>query len=115
MNIKRGEIWLVNLDPSVGSEIRKTRPVVVLNSNLLGILPIRLVAPLTGWKDYFENNLWHIKIIPETTNNLTKKSAIDILQMRGIDTKRFIKKIGNASNKIMKEIVEAIALVVEYN
>ncbi|KPA09208.1 PemK family transcriptional regulator [Candidatus Magnetomorum sp. HK-1] len=115
MSIKRGEIWLVNLDPSVGSEIRKTRPVVVLNSNSLGILPIRLVAPLAGWKNYFENNLWHIKVFPDAINNLTKKSAIDILQMRGIDTKRFIKKVGNASNEVMKEIVEAVALVVEYN
>ena len=33
MNIKRGEIWLVNLDPTIGAEIRKTRPVVVISSD----------------------------------------------------------------------------------
>ena len=46
MRIKRGEIWLVNLDPTVGTEIQKTRPVVVVNSDAVGTLPIRLVAPL---------------------------------------------------------------------
>lgn len=47
MKISRGEIWLVNLDPTIGAEIRKTRPVVVISSNAVGTLPIRLVAPLT--------------------------------------------------------------------
>lgn len=49
MAIQRGEIWLVNLDPTVGAEIRKTGPVVVVNSDAVGTLPIRLVAPLTEW------------------------------------------------------------------
>ncbi len=52
LNIRRGEIWLLNLDPTIGAEIRKTRPVIVVNSDSIGILPIRLVAPLTEWKDY---------------------------------------------------------------
>ena len=53
MNVSRREIWLVNLDPTLGAEIRKTRPVVIVNSNAIGTLPIRLVAPITEWKDYF--------------------------------------------------------------
>ncbi len=53
MGINRGEVWLVNLDPTMGTEIRKTRPVVVINSDAVGTLPIRLVAPLTEWKDSF--------------------------------------------------------------
>jgi len=44
MNISRGEIWKVNLDPDIGAEIRKTRPVVVVSSDAIGALPIRLVA-----------------------------------------------------------------------
>jgi len=46
MNISRGEIWLVNLDPTIGTEICKTRPVIVVSSDAIGALPIRLVAPL---------------------------------------------------------------------
>ncbi|MDD1438227.1 type II toxin-antitoxin system PemK/MazF family toxin [Dolichospermum sp. ST_sed10] len=48
---KRGEIWLVNFDPTVGAEIRKIRPAVVISSDAAGRLPIKLVAPITGWMD----------------------------------------------------------------
>jgi len=114
MDINRGDIWLVNLDPTIGKEIRKTRPVIVINSNAIGVLPIRLVAPLTEWKDYFEDNIWHVKIIPDNMNGLTKISAIDTLQLRGVDTQRFIQKIGNISDVIMASIVEAIAIIIEF-
>jgi mRNA interferase MazF len=43
MNINRGEIWSVNLDPTIGAEIRKTRPVVVISSDAVGVLPIKSV------------------------------------------------------------------------
>jgi len=42
MRISRGEIWLVNFDPAIGAEIRKTRPVVVVSSDAIRTLPIRL-------------------------------------------------------------------------
>lgn len=57
-NPKRGEVWLVNLDPVTGAEIRKTRPVVVLSTDAIRVLPLRLVAPLTSWQDHFENKFW---------------------------------------------------------
>lgn len=60
MSIIRGDIWIVNLDPTLGSEIKKSRPVIVVSSDAVGILPIKLVAPLTEWKDYFKDNVWHI-------------------------------------------------------
>jgi len=50
MNINRSEIWSVNLDPTIGAEIRKIRPVVVVSSDAVGVLPIKLVAPLTSGK-----------------------------------------------------------------
>jgi mRNA interferase MazF len=40
---QRGEVWLVNFDPTVGTEIRKIRPAVVISSDEIGILPIKLV------------------------------------------------------------------------
>lgn len=114
MNISRGEIWLVNLDPTIGAEIRKTRPVVVVSSDAVGRLPIRLVAPLTEWKDYFAQNVWHVKLEPDNTNGLTKTSAVDTLQLRGVDTGRFVQKLGSVSEATMKSIVTAIAAVIEY-
>lgn len=44
---KRGEIWLVNFDPTVGAEIKKVRPAVVISSDSVGKLPIKLIAPIT--------------------------------------------------------------------
>ena len=110
---KRGEIWLVRLDPSLGAEIRKTRPVVVVNSDAIGVLPIRLVAPLTEWKDYFTHNIWHVRVMLDSANGLSKPSAVDALQLRGVDTQRFVRRIGNASEAVMRSIVRAIAEIIE--
>lgn len=111
---KRGEIWLVGLDPTLGAEMRKTRPVVVVNSDALGVLPIRLVAPLTEWKQYFTHNLWHVRVMPDSLNGLSKPSAVDALQLRGVDTQRFVRKMGRVSESVMLSIVGAIAAVIEY-
>jgi mRNA interferase MazF len=114
MKVNRGEIWLVNLDPTIGTEICKTRPVVIVSSNAVGALPIRLVAPLSEWKDYFAPNIWHVKIIPNSANGLTKTSAVDTLQLRGVDTQRFVQKLGSVSPTVMKSIITAIAAIIEY-
>jgi mRNA interferase MazF len=113
-NIERGEIWLVNLDPTIGAEIRKTRPVVVVSSDAIGVLPIKLVAPITEWKDHLAQNIWHVKVVPDSTNGLTKTSVVDTLQLRGLDTQRFVQKPGSVSPPVMRSIVAAMAAVIEY-
>ena len=75
-NPKRGEVWLVNLDPTIGAEIKKKRPAVVVSSDAIGILPIKLIAPVTNWKERYANNIWHVKIQQDNTNGLLKASAI---------------------------------------
>ncbi len=114
MNVQRGEVWLVDLDPTIGAEIRKTRPVVVVSSDAIGKLPIRLVAPLTEWKDHFSGNLWLVKLPPDSNNGLTKTSAVDTLQLRGVDLLRFVQKRGQVTPAILRSILEAIAIVIEY-
>lgn len=111
---QRGEIWLVNFDPTLGTEIKKTRPAVVISSNAVGRLPIKLVAPITDWKDYFTSNIWHIRLEPTHANGLTKPSAVDALQIRGMDTQRFIRKLGEVSSDTMEEIVLSIGAIIEY-
>ena len=113
-NPQRGEVWLVNFDPTVGTEIRKTRPAVVVSSDAVGRLPIKLVAPVTDWKEYFAPNIWHVRIDPDVTNGLAKVSAVDTLQLRGMDRRRFIRKLGQVSSNTMEEIVLAIVAIVEY-
>ena len=109
-----GDIWRVNLDPTIGAEIRKTRPVVVVSSDAVGSLPIKLVAPLTEWRDYLATNIWHVKVTPEGGNGLSKTSAVDTLQLRGVDIQRFVEKLGNVSPAVMRSIAAAIAAVIEY-
>ena len=111
---KRGEIWLVNFDPTVGAEIKKLRPAVVISSDSVGKLPIKLIAPITDWKTYFSSNFWHVKIEPNSINRLNKDSAIDTLQLRGVDLQRFIRKLGSISEITMLEIIASIATVIEF-
>lgn len=111
---KRGEIWLVNFDPTVGAEIKKVRPAVVISSDSVGKLPIKLIAPITDWKTYFSSNFWHVKIEPNSINRLNKDSAIDTLQLRGVDLQRFIRKLGSVSEITMLEIIASIATVIEF-
>jgi len=110
----RGEVWLVNFDPTIGAEIKKKRPAVVVSSDAVGKLPIKLIAPITEWQTSFKHNIWHINVIPDSNNGLTKTSAVDTLQLRGVDTQRFINKMGRLSAPLMEEIAAAIAAVVEY-
>jgi len=113
--IKRGQIWEVNFDPTVRAEIKKRRPAVIISSNSIGRLPIKLIAPITGWQPSFENSLWHIKIEPNNKNNLTKVSAVDALQIRGVDIQRFISpKIGELNQDQLDEITAAVAAVIEF-
>ena len=111
---KRGEVWRVDFDPTKGSEIKKTRPAVVISSDAVGVLPVRLVAPITGWKNRFAKNLWHVHLSPTKRNGLRKESAVDALQVRSADTTRFVDKLGRVSRTELEEIVTAVAVVIEY-
>ncbi len=109
--MKQGEIWYISLDPALGAEIRKTRPAVIVNDNSLGKLPLKVIVPLTDWKDKFEPALWMVKITPDRTNNLTKASAADCFQIRSIAEERFVKKTGRISAENLNEIKEALSII----
>lgn len=53
--MKLGEVWLINLDSTIGSEIKKTRPAIIVNDNSLGKLPLKIIVPVTDWKDRYNN------------------------------------------------------------
>jgi mRNA interferase MazF len=111
--MKRGEIWLINLDPTIGSEIRKTRPAIIVNDDRLGKLPLKVIVPVTDWKERYSMAPWMVKIIPDNTNNLSKESAIDCFQIRAIDEQRFVRKIGAVSSSVLLKIETALAVVLK--
>jgi mRNA interferase MazF len=49
--MRQGEIWLINLDPALGAEMKKTRPALIINDNALGKLPLKIIVPITDWKN----------------------------------------------------------------
>lgn len=111
--MKQGEIWEINLSPTVGAEIKKKRPAVIINDDAIGILPLRVVVPITEWKEHFQGTIWMVKIEPDSKNKLTKPSAIDTFQIRSVSTRRFVKKIGSVSAKILDEIKTAVKVVID--
>jgi mRNA interferase MazF len=107
-NIQRGEIWLVDLEPTKGDEIKKTRPCVVLSSDQYRILLLRIVAPITEWDTRYSKFPWFVHIKRSKTNKLDKESAADCLQIRSISEERFIRKIGNVTPEEMADILAAV-------
>jgi len=109
--VKRGEVWLINLDPTIGTEIRKKRPCVIVNSDSIGKLPLKVVVPLTEWNDRYSGADWLVPILKSTTNGLTKKTAADTFQVRSLSDERFIKKLGVLTQDDMKRIGEGLKVV----
>ncbi len=102
--MKQGEIWLINLDPTVGAEIKKARPAIIVNDNALGKLPLKIIVPITDWKDRYETAPWMTKLEPDKENGLTKICATDSFQVRSVSQERFIKQTGTVSETILEEI-----------
>lgn len=113
--MRRGEIWLINLDPTVGAEIRKTRPVVIVNDDDIGILPLKVIVPITDWNEHFDRFIWMTKVRPSAENGLTKPSGADAFQVRSVSQERFVRRLGKVETKQMEEITDALALVLKFD
>ena len=79
--MKQKEIWLVCLDPTVGAEIRKTRPCVILNDDAIGVLPLKVIAPITDHKDKYDDVPWMIRICSQEQNNLEKGLGSNLVHL----------------------------------
>jgi mRNA interferase MazF len=111
--MKRGEVWLVNLDPTIGSEIKKTRPAVIVSSDLVGILPLKIIVPFTDWKDRYTPATWMVRVDPDDNNGLSKSSAADGLQARSVSQQRLIKRLGVLTPLQVAQILQAVVNVLQ--
>ena len=99
--MKRFEVWLVNLDPTVGSEIRKTRPAVIVSPDELnGPMRTVIVAPLTTGKAYPFR-------VPAEVGGKAGVAAID--QLRTVDKRRLVKSLGALDSETSRTLLDAIA------
>ena len=109
MSISRGDIYLAALDPVVGRDIAKTRPVVVVSNNVNnqygGTVTVLPVTSKNLQKTYpFE------MLLSKGTGNLPKKSKAKADQIRTLDKARLIKRIGTLKRDEMDAIAEAIKI-----
>lgn len=111
-NPNRGEIWDVRFDPSVGAEIKKVRPAVVISVDSVGRLPLRIVVPITDWKPQFAQFPWFVRLSATKANGLTKESGADAFQVKSISENRFEKHLGVVTDSQVEDIASAIALCV---
>jgi mRNA interferase MazF len=109
--MKRGEVWLVNLDPTIGAEIKKTRPAVIVNDDAVGILPLKVIVPITEWRDRYMVAPWMVRLEPTPENGLDKPSAADAFQVRSVAQQRLVRTLGKLSESTMQEITRALAVV----
>lgn len=98
--MKQGEIWMSDLNPSVGSEQAGRRPVVILSGNLMNkFLQVVITAPLTTKiKNYQGNPI----LKPSTKNGLKLESELLVFHIRSISKKRLIEKVGEISSDELK-------------
>ena len=88
-----GEVWTAKLDPTIGAEIAKTRPVVVISLPKAGNLPLCLSVPITDWKPHYQRFSWFTQLEPSDSNGLSKLSGADAFQCKSLSTERFIRKL----------------------
>ncbi len=99
--MNRFEVWLVNLDPSIGSEIQKTRPAVIVSPDELNRhLRTVIVVPLTAGKTY---------PFRVATKVAGKPGAAAVDQIRTVDKQRLVKKVGTVSGKTRQNLLNALA------
>ena len=110
--MKQGEIWHICLDPAIGAEMRKTRPALIINTDALGKLPLKVIAPITDWKEHYSNYPWMVKVTPSEQNGLTKVSAVDCFQIRSVSVERLSAPLGSVELKIIMEVQEAVNQVI---
>lgn len=94
----RFEVWLVNLDPTVGSEIRKTRPCVVISPDEMNrYIRTRIVAPMTTRGHSY----------PTRVDCMFDGKAGQVVldQIRTVDRKRLVRKLGRLSDDVCDDVV----------
>ncbi|MDQ7085584.1 MAG: type II toxin-antitoxin system PemK/MazF family toxin [Sulfurovum sp.] len=78
------EIYLVDLNPTKGAETQKARPCIIVSNDDVGILPLKVIIPLIGYKPLHDNKSWLTPIEPTGKNGLAKKSTADALNIRSV-------------------------------
>jgi len=107
-SIKRQDVFLVNFDPTVGAEAKKTRPALVVSNNINNAhSPIVSISPITS----NVTRVYSFEVeVSAGIGGLRARSKVMVNQTRAVDKVRLIKRLGNLPDKIMEEIDNALKL-----
>lgn len=107
---RRGEVWKVSLDPSLGHEIKKTRPAVVVTNDIYNAYNwVVLVMPITS----HDNAEYDQVLIHPPEGGLTSVSVTLPDQLRAVDRQRLVQKLGKLKPKTMLEIDRSLKIVLD--
>jgi mRNA interferase MazF len=118
MKVKQFEIWLADLNPQIGTEPGKTRPVLIVQTNLLNraLHPSSLICPLTTniklKSEILRLHIEAVHIEPEGSG-LRDKSDVMIDQIRAIDNQRLTRKIGRLPEGLIDKLKENLMIVLD--
>ncbi len=113
MQIRQFEIWIADLNPQIGTESGKTRPVLIVQTNLLNKIPhpSTIICPITtSTKKDSDILRVHLK---KGMAHLRQDCDIMIDQVRAIDNKRLIKKVGNLPKNLIELVKENIVIIID--
>jgi mRNA interferase MazF len=112
MIARKYEVWLANLDPSYGTETGKTRPVLIVQTDLLNkVHPSTLICPITT-NVKLESKILRVHL-NKGTAKVKENCDVMIDQLRSIDNKRLIKRIGELPKEIAELVKENIKIVLD--
>ena len=107
---KRGEVWLVSFDPTLGAEIRKTRPALVLQNDVANrASPITIVAAITSRFDDTRLYPTEVRLAPPD-GGLTMDSVALLNQLRSVDRRRLVKRLGRIKPGTLGNVERALEI-----
>lgn len=110
----RGEVWLVELDPTKGQEMQKTRPAAVIHSTALDNQALRIIVPITTWRPKHAKWPFMVFLQRSDRNGLTSDSGANTMQVRCVDIQRLVEKRGTLSDDDVKAILAGVVMCIDY-
>ena len=106
---RRGDVYLVNFDPTIGAEVKKTRPAVVIQNDIGNRWsPITIVAAMTS---RFEEPLYPTEVLVKASEGgLAVDSVVLLNQLRSVDKARLVRRLGALKSQTVRESDRALLL-----
>ena len=106
---RRGEVYLVNFDPMIGAEIRKTRPALILQNDIANRhSPLTIVSAITS---QFEEPLYPTEVLLKAGEGGTSKDSVILLnQIRSVDKRRLVRRLVTLSPESMQRVHRSLQI-----